>query len=99
MLFFFRILKGFFCLLTVVVGILYMRGDFLFPEEQFQMIKICVVPGYLFFCGLMIGYLICTLRNGRLQYQDNADKNKIAIKSFVIGFVMGIILAVTYVIL
>jgi hypothetical protein len=52
------------------------------------MIKTILVPGYLVFCGLMIGYLISTLWNGRLQYKDDTDKEKIAIKSFVIGFVL-----------
>ena len=93
---FFKILRGFFLFLTIVIGVVYLRGDLLFSAQNFQLIKTILVPGYLVFCGLIIGYLIATLWAGREQYQDFDDKEKIAIKSFIIGIVVGILLAVIY---
>ncbi|MDR0282951.1 MAG: hypothetical protein LBI53_06845 [Candidatus Peribacteria bacterium] len=75
---------------------MYLRGDILFSDQAFDLIKIILVPGYLIFCGLIIGYLIATLRAGREQYQDFDNKEKIAIKSFIIGIIAGIVLAILY---
>ncbi|MDR2191014.1 MAG: hypothetical protein LBP53_07840 [Candidatus Peribacteria bacterium] len=93
---FFKILRGFFLFLTMVVGIVYLRGDVLFSPQNFALIKTILIPGYLIFCGLIIGYLIATLRAGRDAYQDFDNKEKIAIKSFIIGIVVGIVLAIVY---
>jgi hypothetical protein len=93
---FFKILRGFFLFLTIIVGIVYLRGGVLFSPQNFTLIKTILVPGYLIFCGLIIGYLIATLWAGRSSYEDFDDKEKIAIKSFIIGIVAGIILAILY---
>ncbi|MDD2537455.1 MAG: hypothetical protein PHU61_03115 [Candidatus Absconditabacteria bacterium] len=93
---FFKILKGFFFFLTLLVGIVYIRGDILFSPENFVLIKTILVPGYLVLCGLITGYLLATLWSGRKEYQDFDDKEKIAIKSFIIGIVIGISLAILY---
>jgi hypothetical protein len=96
---FFKVLRGFFLFLTLVVGIVFIRGELLFSAQNFQLIKTILLPGYLVFCGLIIGYLIATLWAGRSEYQDFDDKEKIAIKSFIIGIVLGIVLAVIYLVL
>jgi hypothetical protein len=44
MTFFFKILKGFFCILTIVVGMIYMRGEELFSEKNFLLMKSIFVP-------------------------------------------------------
>ncbi|MDR0607133.1 MAG: hypothetical protein LBG52_01995 [Candidatus Peribacteria bacterium] len=48
---------------------------------------------------MIIGYLIATLWAGRNEYHDFDNKEKIAIKSFIIGIVLGIVLAVIYLVL
>ena len=59
MQFLFKVIKFFFCLLTIAVGVIYMRGEFLFPEgNTLLLLKLFLVPGYLVFCGIMIGYLM-----------------------------------------
>jgi len=80
----------------MVVGIVYIRGDMLFSAQNFQLIKAILLPGYLVFCGLIIGYLIATMWAGRSEYQDYQDKEKIAIRSFIIGIVLGLIFAVVH---
>ena len=75
-----------------------MRGEFLFPEgNTLLLLKLFLVPGYLVFCGIMIGYLMFIFWSWRLEYKDNTDKNKLAIKLFLLGFVLWIIFACFYV--
>jgi hypothetical protein len=93
---FFKILRGFFLFFTIIIGIIYTRGSVLFSPQNFTLIKTILVPGYLIFCGLIIGYLIATLWAGRSEYEDFDNKEKIAIKSFIIGIVVGIVLAIIY---
>ncbi len=74
-----------------------MRGEELFSEKNFLLMKSIFVPWYLVFCGLMIGYLISTLWIGNVNYKDTTNKENIATKSFIIGIVLWVILAVIYV--
>jgi hypothetical protein len=90
------VLRGFFLFLTIVVGVVYLRGEVLFSPDTFTLIKTILIPGYLIFCGLIVGYLIATLRAGRSEYQDFDNEEHIAIKSFIIGIVIGVVLAVLY---
>ncbi|MDR0369863.1 MAG: hypothetical protein LBH96_05140 [Candidatus Peribacteria bacterium] len=73
--------------MSIIVGVVYLRGEVLFSPQNFVLIKNILIPGYLVFCGLIIGYLIATLWAGREKYQDFDDKEKIAIKSFIIGII------------
>jgi hypothetical protein len=53
-----------------------------------------LMPGYLVFCGTMFGYIIARIQLG---YDDeHPHKNRIYVRSFVIGVVLGVLLAVAY---
>jgi len=93
---FFKVLRWFFFFLTIVTGIVYMRGEVLF-EKNFELIKLIVVPGYLVFCGLMMWYLIATFRVWREKYKEEINKERIATRSFLIGSILGIAFALTYI--
>jgi hypothetical protein len=93
---FFKVLRWFFFFLTIVTGIVYMRGEVLF-EKNFELIKLIVVPGYLVFCGLMMWYLIATFRVWREKYKEEVNKERIATRSFLIGSILGIAFALTYI--
>ena len=58
------------------------------------------MPGYLVFCWLMIGNLIAVIRQGKnpSTYDLNIEQS-ILNKSFIIWVVIGIILALCYIIL
>lgn len=92
----FKVLRWFFYFLTIVTGIVYMRGEVLF-EWNFELIKSILIPGYLVFCGLMLGYLIATFWVGNEKYKEEIDKERIATRSFLIGSVCGIIFALVYI--
>jgi len=92
----FKVLRWFFYFLTFVTGVVYLRGEFLFGEN-FELIKSILVPWYLVFCGLMMGYLIATFWVGREKYKEEIDKERIATRSFLIGSICWIIFALTYI--
>ena len=52
------------------------------------------MPGYLVFCGTMFGYIAARIQLG--YEEDHPHKNKIYVRSFVFGVVLGMILAIIY---
>lgn len=91
----FKVLRWFFYFFTIVAAIIYLRGEVLF-EWNYELIKSIVIPGYLVFCGLMLWYLIATFRVGREKYKEEINKERIATRSFLIGWVFWITLSVVY---
>ena len=73
-----------------------MRGEVLF-EWNYELIKSIVIPWYLVFCGLMLGYLVATFWVGREKYKEEVDKERIATRSFLIWSVFWIIFALIYI--
>ena len=92
----FKVLRWFFYFLTIVAGVVYMRGEVLF-EWNFELIKSIVIPWYLVFCGLMLWYLVATFWVGREKYKEEIDKERIATRSFLIWSVFWIIFALIYI--
>lgn len=92
----FKVLRWFFFFLTIVTGVVYMRGEVLF-EWNFELIKSILVPWYLVFCGLMVWYLIATFWVWNEKYKEEIDKERIATRSFLIGCICWIVFALTYI--
>jgi hypothetical protein len=94
----FKVLRWFFYFLTIVTGIVYLRGEVLFDESVFKLIKTILIPGYLVFCGLMMWYLIATFWVGNEKYKEDINKERIATRSFLIGSILWIVFALLYII-
>jgi hypothetical protein len=92
----FKVLRWFFYFLTIVTGVVYMRGEVLF-EGNYELIKSILIPWYLVFCGLMMWYLIATFWVGREKYKEEINKERIATRSFLIGSILGIVFALAYI--
>ena len=92
----FKVLRWFFYFLTIVTGVVYMRGEVLF-EGNYELIKSILVPWYLVFCGLMMWYLIATFWVGREKYKEEINKERIATRSFLFGSILGIVFALAYI--
>jgi len=58
MIFFIEICKGIFFFLSIVVGIFLLRGEQLINQQAYILIKEILMPGYLLFCGIMVGYIL-----------------------------------------
>jgi hypothetical protein len=74
-----------------------MRGEVLFDESVFKLIKTILIPGYLVFCGLMMWYLIATFRVWNEKYKEEINKERIATRSFLIGSILWIVFALLYI--
>lgn len=80
--------------MTAVVGLFLLRGNVIFGPEYYVWVKQILMPGYLVFCGTMFGYIAARVQLG---YDDeHINANKIYIKSFIMGIVLGMILAIAY---
>jgi hypothetical protein len=66
-------------------------------EEYYDIVRQILMPGYLLFCGTMIGYIISRIWIG---YDDEKpNKNQIYTRSFLIGIGIGVVLAVIYILI
>lgn len=92
----FKVLRGFFYFLSIITGVIYLRGDVLFSSDVFELIKSFLIPWYLIFCWLMLWYLIATCWVWRDKYQEDINKEKIGTKSFIIGCACGLLFALLY---
>lgn len=93
----FKVLRWFFYFFTIITWVIYIRGEILFSEGNFELIKSIIIPWYLVFCGLMLGYLIATFWVGREKYiDDEVNKERIATRSFLIWAVVWVVFALMY---
>ena len=74
-----------------------MRGEVLFDDDVFKLIKSILIPGYLVFCGLMMWYLIATFWVGNEKYKEDINRERIATRSFLIGSILWIVFALLYI--
>ena len=56
------------------MGIFLVRGNIIFGAELFKVLKEVLMPGYLVFCGIMIGYLIAVIWQGKLPTSKHERK-------------------------
>ena len=64
------------------------------------MLMMFLMPGYLLLCGVMVGYLVSLIWAGKDTEDTVASiKEQILKTSFIIGIVVGILLALGYIIL
>ena len=96
----FQVLRGGFYFLTLIMGVFLLRGEIIFGENTSKILMLILMPGYLLLCGVMIGYLISIIWAGK-DTEDTAlsVKEQILKTSFIIGIVVGILLAFGYIIL
>ncbi len=96
MVIFFEIIKFVFFAMSIAVGFLLLQGDVYMSNQLIVVIKQIIIPGYLVLSGLMIGYIVTQLTMPA-YIVDEKHEAKIHLKGFLIGLVMGFILAMIYV--
>lgn len=94
----FQVLRWAFYFMTFLLGSFLLRGELLLGADIFSKVKIVFMPGYLLFCGVMVGYVIALIWSGKdtTAWADQL-KEEILKKSFIIGIVVGLILAMSYI--
>ena len=96
----FQVLRGGFYFLTLIMGVFLLRWEIIFGENASKILMMILMPGYLLLCGVMVGYLVSII----WAWKDTEDtalsvKEQILKTSFIIGIVVGILLALGYIIL
>lgn len=86
--------------MTLIMGVFLLRGEIIFGENTSKILMLILMPGYLLLCGVMVGYLVSIIWAGK-DTEDTAlsVKEQILKASFIIGIVVGILLALGYIIL
>lgn len=92
-----EICKGIFFFITMVVGLFFLRGENIVNQQSFVLIKEVLMPGYLIFCGIMLGYILARINIWYNEHHE--DETKIYTKYFLIGISIWILLAIIYIIL
>jgi uncharacterized protein YacL len=88
---FYEVMKWFFFFATIVIGAIFLRWEIIFGAESYIKIKSMIIPWYLVFCGIIIGYIIAHMISS-----DGETSQKTYVTSFIIGIIIGIVLALSY---
>lgn len=92
----FELVKGLFLFMTIWIGVFFARWDILFNPASYEILKQFLVPGYLLFCGLMIGYIITLAYDNT---QDQGYLHNLYAKFFMVGLILWLTLAAIYIVL
>ena len=94
----FQILRRVFYFTTLIMGVFLIRWELFFWEYLFTTIGMILMPGYLLLCGCMVGYLISLIWAGKsIDAQMSEVKENILKKSFLIGIIVGLALAMLFI--
>ena len=93
---FYAIVKVIYYILTIFVGVFFLRWELLFGSSYTLLLEYAI-PGYLVFCGVMIGYIISKL--AAINNEDINNYHAIQMRSFVIGLIIWVFLALLYIFL
>ncbi len=91
----YEIMKTAFLLVTVLVAIFFLRGNYIMPHETFTFLGKILLPLYLIMCGIMIGYIIAQIMLAKGE--ENISVSQMYVKAFTIGIIIGVIGALLYI--
>lgn len=92
---FYEVIKAVFFAFTVAIGVFHLRWDVLWISDPLtEQLQTYIMPWYMLFCGIMLWYLIAHIRAGTKETEEWTTS--VYIKSFLIGIILWIILAVVY---
>jgi hypothetical protein len=94
MIIFFEIIKIIFFLLSIGMGLLFLRWYYYMPDATFTSLSNIIMPAYLLVVGIMIGYITV------LYYKTKMTEPVPAqywVKAFVWGLVVGIMFSIFYI--
>ena len=88
---FFEIITWFFFFLSILVWLFLLRGEIMFSDQVYSVIKNILIPGYLIITWLMVWCFVANIRS-----KQATDQSKVYSKSFIIGILSWVILALAY---
>lgn len=97
MVFFIEICKGIFFFLSIIIWLFFLRWDVIIGQQYYIIIKEILMPWYLIFCGIMLGYILARIQ---VWYDDEqGDYTKVLTKSFLIWTSIWVVLAIIYILI
>lgn len=88
---FFEIITWFFFFLSILVWLFLLRWEIMFSGDVYDLIKTIMIPWYLIVTWLMVWCFIANIWS-----KQAADPSKVYSKSFIIGILSWVILALAY---
>lgn len=93
---FYAIVKIIYFIVTIAIAVFFLGWDLLL-WEQYNSVVWYLIPWYLLLCGIMIWYIITKLR---IIVNESSERiQRIYLQWFIIGIIIGLWLAGTYVLL
>ena len=86
----FNVSKLVFFALTVLIGMFTLRGKHAINPETFQLLLKIILPAYMVFSGIMLGYIIWYLLSLKKNKENDEQSFKIW---FIIWGILGAIMA------
>lgn len=97
MTFLMEVCKWIFFFLTMIVGLIFLRGENIMSTQALSITKNILMPWYMIFAGIMLGYVLANIQIG--YEEDKSEAVKIYTKFFLIGISIGILLWVIYIVM
>ena len=92
----FEILKGFYFFFSILIGLFFLRGLYVFPKEKFFLIWKILMPAYLFLTGLILGYILWYIWILKANIDDSKEIEKVYTKALIIWGIIWIVLGIIY---
>ncbi len=90
----FEILKWIFLVMTIFIGLFFLRGKFIFGEDLFFVIRDVITPGYLLLVGIMFSYIFALMN----EHKIDIDKlNNFFAKYLIMWIFLWLALAVFFI--
>ena len=86
MLVLFEIIKLLFLLFSILLGILIIKGESLFPQGNVADMTTILFPAYLVFVGLLVGYILALMIS---KNTDSAEQShSLYMRTFMVGMIL-----------
>lgn len=95
MVIFYEIMKILFLLLTILIAIFFLRGNYILPDVTFVFWQKVLLPFYLVLAGVMLGYIISQIMVARGEEEGSLSRTYV--RGFTIGLVIGLTGAFLYI--
>ncbi len=82
----YEVIKMFFLGITILIGLLYRKGNMLFDAWTLVTLKQLVLPGYMILCGVMIGSFLYRGWSDAWTMHTNTGLN-----TFLLGCGLGVV--------
>lgn len=93
----YELLKWVYFLIAVIVWILFLRWNYVLTDDSFKVACYIAMPLFLLFSGVMLCYLAGNLYILKNDVQDSKLQDKIYIKTFMAGIILGIAFSLIFI--